>query len=412
MRRTLLLVAAAAILVATFPALFADDADAVDDGDEYYCYGDSPTLTHDRDLTGRSIKWTVTGIPNGGGDRVQIGVYTTPSITIDIDGYQHVEVTQEVTDEKTGQSVDMTISLIPLHLLEPGEEFEVRFIDGSRLFDSQTIDNTTVVKKGANHVVMPAPPEKDGYEFENWFEDQEFTKIFNPKLAVHGDLTLYAKWTSAGGDIPTPPVDVDFNLVTFDITPGLEYTLIGSDKEQIVFTVSVIGGYRLVGEVNVTASSGSLTSSNGVYTLGDINEDVVVTVDGQVELRGGGTTTVVIQKSYTVTFDTTTGLEYTVQDVGSDSVRFVVDVAEGFVLCSDLSVTSNSGTISQQNGEFVLSNIQTNTVITIDGEMVLESGGNVPDDGDGFPWIYILLVVIVIAVIAVILAYRLGRSSS
>lgn len=58
--------------------------------------------------------------------------------------------------------------------------------------------------KDANYTAQaaakPADPAKDGFVFGGWFTDSELTSEYDWTLAVTGNISLYAKWTSAGGD--------------------------------------------------------------------------------------------------------------------------------------------------------------------------------------------------------------------
>lgn len=51
---------------------------------------------------------------------------------------------------------------------------------------------TTIVTEG--EVTLPNNPQKNGYRFEGWFLDADFTSPFNPTSKVTSDTTLYAKW--------------------------------------------------------------------------------------------------------------------------------------------------------------------------------------------------------------------------
>lgn len=44
-------------------------------------------------------------------------------------------------------------------------------------------------------VSMPADPERNGYQFNGWFTDEQGTQAFDPSAAVSGDQTVYASWT-------------------------------------------------------------------------------------------------------------------------------------------------------------------------------------------------------------------------
>ncbi len=113
-----------------------------------------------------------------------------------------------------------------------------------------------------------------------------------------------------------------------------------------------------------------------------------------------------INTVHVVTFDTAYGLEYDIVSSTSTSVTFTVSVVGGFELRDGtLSVTSNGGTMSESDGTYVLSGIDRNITVTIDGDVlsILEPDDPVPaepsDDG-GFPWWVVVIVILVVLVAA------------
>ncbi|MBO4897469.1 MAG: S-layer homology domain-containing protein, partial [Clostridia bacterium] len=63
--------------------------------------------------------------------------------------------------------------------------------------------NTVKVPKGDKLAESKATPkDREGYEFDNWYEDPEFTTPYDFNKAVENDITLYAKYEEKA---PTPP---------------------------------------------------------------------------------------------------------------------------------------------------------------------------------------------------------------
>ena len=417
------------LLCLPFLASAEADADVGDSGSEgeseyYYCYGDHPTLRYSGVQTDRTVDWVVlfydkSGSPIGA-DQYHENEF---SVTLDLsdESIDSVKVVQTVTSTIDPDESDaMTLYLTPLHVFGSEGEIEIVFMDGSYVFDRQTITNKTVVKVGDDHFLEPyAAPEKVGYEFAGWYTDTGFSQNLNTKNPIYDDLTVYAKWTSQGTEGPdNPPVEVQNHLVLFETDRGLEYKVIGQTGDSVTFMVNVVGGFNLIGDIEVTSDGGVISSSNGVYTLSDIDSDTTVTISGQTEVAGGGSSTIHVDRVYTVTFNTTVGLEYTVVSQGDRSVSFQVNVTDGYVLRGDADVTSNRGSISFAEGIYTLSGISTNTVVTIDGEVtpILDPGGidepeepKEPADDGGFPlWIVVVIIVIIVAVVAAIW-YMRGR---
>ena len=399
-RGFILLFAVVAVMSVSVATVLADESTAVENGDTYYCYGDSPTLHYDLDLTGREITWTVTYNAEGSIPRTQ--TFDTRSITLDVSGSDSVTVVQRVTDSTSGDYVEMTVHLIPLHLLEPGESFDIVFMDGSRVYDTQTITNHTIVEKGSDHIFVPTNPDKDGYEFIGWYDDIECTSQFNSELPVTDDKTIYAKWRSTGETDPGEPVDTGGHLVVFDVDPGLEYTILGINEGDVSFQVGVVGGFTLDGDVAVTASAGAVTESNTVYTISGIDEDVIITISGDTSVSSGGSLIIHVTNAV-VTFDTDAGLEYKILSNSGRTITFEVLVADEFRLDGEESVTSSRGTLSFSDGIYTLAGISGNTTVTISGDTEYIVGEPDPDSDDGsdFPWIYLIIAIIAVAVLAI-----------
>ena len=371
------------LLCLPFLASAEADADVGDSGSEgeseyYYCYGDHPTLRYSGVQTDRTVDWVVSfydksGSPIGA-DQYHENKFSV-SLDLSDESIDSVKVVQTVTSTiDPDESDTMTLYLTPLHVFGSEGEIEIVFMDRSYVFDRQTIT----------------------YEFAGWYSDTGFSQNLNTKNPIYDDLTVYAKWTSQGTEGPdNPPVEVQNHLVLFETDRGLEYRVIGQTGDSVTFMVNVVGCFNLIGDIEVTSDGGVISSSNGVYTLSDIDSDTTVTISGQTEVAGGGSSTIHVDRVYTVTFNTTVGLEYTVVSQGDRSVSFQVNVTDGYVLRGDADVTSNRGSISFVEG-----------IYTLSGEP--DEPKELADDG-GFPlWIVVVIVVIIVAIVAVIW-YMRGR---
>ena len=66
--------------------------------------------------------------------------------------------------------------------------FTVTFItNGDSSVESQSVERGKTAK-------MPNPPTKEGFKFDGWFLDEEFTQNFSFDTLITSDVKLYAKW--------------------------------------------------------------------------------------------------------------------------------------------------------------------------------------------------------------------------
>lgn len=280
-RRIIAVAVAAAMVLCLVPAL-ADDSDA-DSVRTVYFYGDNPIFLYGGTyVDGMDLRWTVI---SSDGDEMEWERYSSGDqfgITVDVSGEpfgEAITVIQEALHQ--GESVDIDlINAIPLH---GADGYTITFVDGLGNRIVRSIDNTTMVDMGDDHVEMPDDPVRDNYRFDGWYTDN-YSREFDSTQPVTSDMTVYAKWvgtgSSGGGE-----EDVGFYTVTFTTTIGLEYTITAQTDSSVSFTVDVVGGYQLAeGTLSVTSDRGTITESDGVYTLSGIDGNTLVTISGDVSM--------------------------------------------------------------------------------------------------------------------------------
>lgn len=139
---------------------------------------------------------------------------------------------------------------------------------------------------------------------------------------------------------------------------------------------------------------------------------------------GGGSSTVIINNIYTVTFDVDPGLVCQPDVPSGTSLTFSVGVREGFEVSGDIQVSSTAGTLTYSgSGEYVLSGIDRSIVVTVTGDVhQIPSGPTDPSDpseptdeggSDGssgsITVLWVVLIVVVVIAIAFVLYYRMRR---
>ena len=139
--------------------------------------------------------------------------------------------------------------------------------------------NSEIVILGQPFVQLPSNPVKSGYTFGGWYTDQTYTQQFDPYQPVTGDMFVYAKWTTSGGQVVTE----DGYVVTFDVTDGLKYDVQSVGKDSVKFTVGTKEGHRYKeGTLQVIPSSGSIVKDDDSYTLSSIKSNVIVRISAQM----------------------------------------------------------------------------------------------------------------------------------
>lgn len=137
-----------------------------------------------------------------------------------------------------------------------------------------------------------------------------------------------------------------------------------------------------------------------------ITDDIEVYA-GWTPVGSGGSGTVIVNKIYTVTFNTGLGLTYSSEVLGERNLRFSVGVQDGYELIGSISVSSSAGSLSDLGGgEYLLDDIDCNIVITISGDV--RDISDEPESG-GFPWWVLVAIVLIIALAAVAVVYLRSR---
>ena len=158
--------------------------------------------------------------------------------------------------------------------------------------------------------------------------------------------------------------------------------------------------------------SGWYTDAEG-YEDGVFDPRVPITEDINVyatwtSVAGTGS---VQMGQYIITFDCSLGLTYTLLDSGNGRVSFTVSELPDYqVIEGSIEVEANGNPISPVDGVYTVTGINTDVLITIDGDLMFSGNPNDPasDDGGMPMWMWIMLVVVILLIAAAILWMR-GR---
>ncbi len=178
-------------------------------------------------------------------------------------------------------------------------------------FDSNggTSVNDQKINKGEN-ASEPTDPTRDGYIFEGWYLDEDFTKPFDFDTKIDKNTKLYAKWTKVDGSTCTK-------------TCGEGYVLdkenckcITEEEAKTTTTTTKADGNKTTNKRTYRVTSVSLNKSSLRLVVGDSetlkltinpsyatnknatwkssNENVVTVKDGKIVAVGPGKATVTV----------------------------------------------------------------------------------------------------------------------
>lgn len=82
----------------------------------------------------------------------------------------------------------MCLVLLGTFIAGCAKTYKVSYYDNGTLITTQNV-------KGGKMATAPTKPTKEGYTFENWYQDQGMTKKFDFKtMKITKDTTIYAKF--------------------------------------------------------------------------------------------------------------------------------------------------------------------------------------------------------------------------
>ncbi len=385
---------AATVLITGGSVVAADE-----DVEVHYCYGETAVLEYPRDDE-VSVSWDIS-LYDSDGSLVDSRSMEGVKISFSLEGVASALVTQTVSD---GSITDTkTIRIQAMHVNQDDDElFVVTFHDGNRVIDSHEIDGTWMVHPGEAFVYLPDTPVRVGYTFLGWFHlDDDGAEVpFDPYEPVYSDMDVYAKWvgngTGTGGDDQGGSVVVEGTyLVTFQVDPGIYYTITSSGKGFVSFTVSVFDGFHY-GDIRVSSDGGDLDPIGGVYTLAGIRSDVTVTISGERQYAVSyhiGSATAHVE-----------GYGDNPSLVASGPLLMTIDGPESmeiFVFMSSKEIT----------GECVRGDVI--TIADVTGDLfilVVDTTAPAPtpegSDGDGFPWWVVALFLAIVVFILIVYLIR------
>ena len=171
---------------------------------------------------------------------------------------------------------------------------------------------------------------------------------------------------------------------TVTLVNGTGYTLSSEGSTSPVYRgdsysvrVFFASGYKAGTEFAVKANGVKLGYSGGTYTVYNITEDQVITVEG-VTLETYGVVLPSSPVGYTVTSNNGSSVEY------GGSYAFNVSIANGYEAGSGFAVKANGKALTASNGVYTISNITATQTITVEGVVLKTYTVTLPTNQTGY----------------------------
>lgn len=205
-------------------------------------------------------------------------------------------------DEKFDFDADTTNAPNVLELVAKWDinKYTVKFVSDHGSFTDQTIEHGETIKPGNLTI-----PEVEGYTFDGWYTDDNYSKKFDFTKPITGDTTVYAKWTAKDyevsfvtehGNAPTSQ-NVPYNETADDPGKLTEegYTFIGwyADKDhntKFDFTQPITGDTKVYAKWEKNAPNTYALNVSGAF----------VYVDGVDVTASAGDTSLKLEKDASV----------------------------------------------------------------------------------------------------------------
>lgn len=281
------------LLAVSILPMMVSDADAAAQDPDHYCYSHDLVFYYTGGTTDvDSVTWEVTGyLPDGSTREVRLDPavpdasdsWTVNTVPEDVEGCEYIDVKQTVS--KGTNVIDETWRIVII--APPVDSYDVMFYDGftGQCLKTQELDGNTIIDFGDDFATAPAAPSRDDYDFLGWFYSDLVTP-FDPKRPVEADTSVYARWAYTGGSSGGgSTVVVGSSIVTFQASPGLQYTILEAGQSSVRFTVYAVDGPVTadMSTLEVASDNGSyVVLSGGIWTLAEVHDDVIVTLSAEL----------------------------------------------------------------------------------------------------------------------------------
>ena len=233
-----------------------------------------------------------------------------------------------------------------------------------------TVNGEATATEGTNYEFTVAI--SDGYEktaeFAVKVNGSAVTETNGKYIVANVSENLTIEVTGVTRSLNTYTVTLPESPVGFTVN-GATTVVEGKNYE---FTVTISEGYKANSKFAVKVNGTVVTETEGKYTITNVTENLVVTVEG-------------VGKVCNVTLPTDT-VGFTVSGeataVEGDNYQFTVTFTDGYKKGEDFEVTANGKAISEADGKYIVENVARAIVIEVNG--VEEVKLNATFSGEGF----------------------------
>jgi len=290
----------------------------------------------------------------------QNGIYTVSNITDDIT----ISVVGVLYDTYTITEQDARFDIKPINYTGKYAVEGSNYIFEITLNDGYKFGDSVVVK--ANGKVLE--PNGNQYTVENVIE--------NVAITVDGIEAEVVKYSV------TLPTALGYTLTKVDGTNYSDLIINVEKGQNLEFKVKLDDDYSQ-SVITVKANNETITpNADGVYTVLNINSDVVIAVEG-VEINQPEQPTI-----YTISTEDTR-FEIKPENYASNTVLaggnyiFTIQLKEGYEFVTTPIVKANENILTEVDGKYTINAINENTIISVTGIGVIKYTITIPT-GEGY----------------------------
>jgi|GEM_PF-4174192 len=213
---------------------------------------------------------------------------------------QNVILTLNINDDLDSRSKDFNLKIGKL----AEYELKITYYDGNRELYSISFNYNDIP-------TSPTAPKKEGFIFEGWYFDNNFTKKYEFNLKLTESIFLYARFISNDSSIDTK-LELDLKM--------LESYNFNISKEKLDLPLKGNNGST----ISWVSSNPKIISNNGFIFSGEIQENVTFTAT----LKLGSVKKTFIKKFWVDKFSRSTNLNFSKKKLSFENLETDYNIAK------------------------------------------------------------------------------------